>query len=417
MHQLLRLWAPIAFSSISLTAEIPLLLICISKGDLPHETIVAFGLALNFLLIAINPIQGLAIIPPIFLNSKKTFQSLLKLTLAISTLFSLLLACCWILMPYLLNRTSLDQTIIRLTQDNFIYFLPIPLLIGIRRYFEGLLVHLTLTKPILLTGILRMTFTLGLATMLMRFTTLQSMTIGCLSMLTGLTLQTSLVALIAKKYIPQLPNNGDTVSYQKVVKFYLPLIFQSFLQLLYLPILTMSLAKIPESIYALSAWTVLYNLIDFLGSATADLDTLTPAALKMQHGKKHLFRLCIHINLIASSILILLASPLGNYFFTHLNNLAPRATDMARNSSLLTIVIVCTMGFRNYLQGLLLMHKKTSFVQNGAIINLVILGTLVTLTQYTPFSSIYMSILALTISNLAEVWFLKVKSDSIPQNN
>jgi hypothetical protein len=143
--------------------------------------------------------------------------------------------------------------------------LPWPAAIGIRRFYQGVLIAAHQTRRVAAGTCLRVVSMAGTALLLYRSGLLPGAEVGALALTAGVVAEAMFTRLMARHEIRRLcdlepPPAAEIASYRALMSYYLPLALTPFIGLSIHPLVTFFLGQSPQALESLAVMPVLYGL-------------------------------------------------------------------------------------------------------------------------------------------------------------
>lgn len=255
-------WVPLAATWLMMSIEGPYNAAIISRTPNPEYNLAAYGVAFAFALIMEAPVMMLLSASTALVRGYKTYIKLRNFSLALS--IAMTAAMLFVAIPpvadYLLHDViGLIPEISHLTHQAIIVLLPWPGAIGMRRFYQGVLIANNRTKYVALGTFIRI-LSMTVTAMLL-WVTLKppGVLIGAFALSTAVVVEAAVSYIFVRKCIPELKKaeESDDISYREIVTFYHPLALMAFIALGVQPLVTFFIGKAPHPIESLAALPVI----------------------------------------------------------------------------------------------------------------------------------------------------------------
>ncbi len=274
-------WLPLALTWLMMAVEGPTLTAVIARMPDPKLNLAAFGIAFAFALIVEAPVIMMMTASTALVCDRVTYLKLRNFTQFLNVTITAvmlvgLIPCVhhWVTSKVL----GLDPQVGQLTWLPLALLLPWPAAIGLRRFYQGILIRNGLTRRVAYGTFIRLV-TMGTATITLVLTTdltgaavgAGALSLGVMAeavsarMLTG-----RLISRLLDGRIAQTPVDATGLRYRSIIHFYTPLALTSFLSLGVQPIVTffVSHGRAPlESLAVLPVVSALVFIFRALGLA------------------------------------------------------------------------------------------------------------------------------------------------------
>ncbi|MCD4748465.1 MAG: hypothetical protein K8R59_03750, partial [Thermoanaerobaculales bacterium] len=249
LRRTFRFWLPLAMTWLMMAAEGPTLTAVIARLSEPKLNLAAFGIAFAFALIVEAPVIMMMAASTALVHDRATYLKLRNFTQALNITITLSMVI-GLLPPFhrwlTQSLLGLDPSVAERTWLPLLLLLPWPATIGIRRFYQGILIRNGLTRRVAYGTIFRLV-TMALATAVLALATdLEGAAVGAAALSLGVTAEAIVSRLLVGETVRRLLDGRlreevlDTTGlhYRSIVHFYTPLALTSVLSLGIQPIVT-----------------------------------------------------------------------------------------------------------------------------------------------------------------------------------
>ncbi len=338
--KIFRFWLPLAATWLMMAVEGPFLAAIIARLAAEKLNLAAYGVAYAFGLVAESPVIMLMSASTALCKDHDSYRKLRNFSLSLSLAVTLLLALFllpWIFVPFTQRLLGLPPDVARLTHGALLCLLPWPAAIGLRRFYQGVLIAGRQTRRVALATCIRVLSMAGCALLLYQTKTLDGALIGALALSAGVSAEALLTRYLAGKAIAavrQKAPGGTTpaMSYREIWDYYLPLALTPFIGLSIHPLVTFFLGKSRMPLESLAVMPVIYGLTFVFRALGLSYQEVAIALLGEDPDQHRLVRnFAIGLGLFSSGCLTLIAfTPLSDLWFHDLSGLSDSLTDFAR---------------------------------------------------------------------------------------
>lgn len=266
LRGILVFWAPLAATWLMMSLEGPYLAATVARLPSPVANLAAYGLAFSLAWLAESPIIMLLTASTALAKDGPSFRALRRFVLLLNGLVTLLLLL--ILLPPVFHALTggllgLPPEVARLTHQAALFLLPWPAAIGLRRFYQGLLVRNHQTRRVAYGTVVRLGLMSATAAGLALASPLPGAAIGALSLSAGVVGEALASRWMARRLVRDLlaepvegrpgPGMGD------LARFYLPLALTSMIAMSAGPLLTFFMGHGPHPLACLAAWPVVQS--------------------------------------------------------------------------------------------------------------------------------------------------------------
>jgi len=266
-RSIVRFWLPLAATWLMMAVEGPLLAAVIARLGEARVNLAAYGVAYAFALVAESPVIMLMSASTALAKDGLSYRRLRSFSLWLNLLVTTVLALCLIPVFYngfVLNLLGLPEEVARLTHRSLLLLLPWPACIGIRRFYQGVLIRNHQTRRVAAATILRVTAMATVALLFYRFGTLAGAHVGALALSAGVLAEVLATRLLAGPAIARTlllaGNGGGDMHYRGLFRYYLPLALTPFIALCVHPMVTFFLGRGRFPLESLAVMPVIYGL-------------------------------------------------------------------------------------------------------------------------------------------------------------
>lgn len=265
--QIFHFWLPLAATWLMMSVEGPFLAAIIARLAAEKVNLAAYGVAFAFALIAESPIIMLMSASTALCRDRESYRKLRNFSLILSITVTLLMAI-FLLPPIfdlvILRLIGLPAEIAALIHISLLFLLPWPGAIGIRRFYQGILIVRHQTKRIAVSTLARLVTMSGSALILFFYSSLAGAIIGAISLAGGVVAEALLTRYLARHAINEVlqtePESEQQLSYREIWNYYLPLALTPFIALSIHPLVTFFLGKSRDPLESLAVMPVIYGL-------------------------------------------------------------------------------------------------------------------------------------------------------------
>ncbi|MCF6265772.1 MAG: hypothetical protein L3J57_04380 [Desulfuromusa sp.] len=336
--QIFRFWLPLAATWLMMSIEGPFLAAIIARLAAEKVNLAAYGVTFAFALIAESPVIMLMSASTALCRDRESYRKLRNFSLILSVSVTLLLAI--FLLPPIFNLIvlkliGLPVNIAALIHIALLFLLPWPGAIGIRRFYQGILIVRHQTKRIAVSTLARLISMSSCALILFFYSSLAGAIIGAISLACGVVSEALLTRVLARHAISEVlqtePESEQQLSYRKIWDYYLPLALTPFIALSIHPLVTFFLGKSRDPLESLAVMPVIYGLTFVFRAIGLSYQEVSIALLGENRDNYFKVRnFAIVLGISTSTCLSLIAfTPLSNLWFQDLSGLNELLTNFA----------------------------------------------------------------------------------------
>ncbi len=267
--RIFRFWLPLAATWLMMAVEGPFLAAVIARLAEPIYNLAAYGVAYSLALVVEAPVIMLMSASTALARNRASYLRLLRFTHAINA--AVTLAMLVTLLPTVFHRLAigligLPPEVASRTHVALLILLPWPAVIGIRRFYQGVLIRHGLTRRVAYGTIARLAAMFGTAFVLARYTDIDGAWVGASALTAGVTCEAVISRVMAAGSIRSLLERsgeatGAAASYTALSRFYYPLALTTLLSLGIHPVVTFFVGNSRASLESLAVLPVVSALV------------------------------------------------------------------------------------------------------------------------------------------------------------
>ena len=282
-----------------------------------------------------------------------------------------------------------------------------------RRFLQGVMIHFGQTKKIAWGTAVRLVASMGTAVSFAIYSTLPGITIGAMSLMAGVFAEAAYATIAIRPILnnelapSQLPAAGIPLTYRELFWFHLPLASTSVLLLLVQPIVTSSLARLPNPVISLAAWPILFQLTLMTRAAALALPEVVIALSEKPDSFVPVRRFSFNLMLVISGFMLLcIVTPLASFYVFVVQDMTDVVGGLVNSSVVYFLFFPALATIISWLRGLLINKRVTKAVNMGMVINVVITAVVLALGLYNQWSGIPTAALAFNLAAVGEILYL-----------
>ncbi len=212
--------------------------------------------------------------------------------------------------------------------------------------------------------------------------------------------------------IEQPKPSASSLTYRHILKFYVPLGLSWMLMAIESPISIRVLAELPDKVVLTAAFSAMMSLALFIESPVIDLLSTSTTLAKNKQAFAELSRFVWMLMLAVTAVhSIVVLTPIYHFVARDLLGLAPKVADATRLGLTVMIPWSAAIGWRRYLQGILIRNGRTKQVSYGTFLRMTtITSVAVGLLVATKVSGIAIVATALIASVIVEALYVHIIS-------
>ena len=337
--KIFRFWLPLAATWLMMAAEGPFLAAIIARMSAEKINLAAYGVAYAFGLVAESPVIMLMSASTALCRDQDNYRLMRNFTLWLCLAVTLLLGV--FLLPPLFNFCTLtllglSPEISALVHHALLCLLPWAAAIGLRRFYQGILIAAHQTRRIAAATVLRVLVMSVSALLLFQNGQLPGAQVGGIALSCGVIAEALFTRFPARRAIADIVRKApleDTapLDYRHIWAYYLPLALTPFIGLSIHPLVTFFLGKSRDALESLAVMPVLYGLTFIFRALGLSYQEIAIALIgENRHNYPQVRNFAIGLGLSTSACLGLIGfTPLAQFWFRDLSGLSQGLSDFA----------------------------------------------------------------------------------------
>lgn len=364
---ILKTWWPLALSWFMITVEQPILAAVVARSIDPKVQLAAWGLAFSLVLVLSAPSISTLAASTALSRDKASYRQGRRYVIWLSvglTAVHLLLAFTPVFDLVVLDLISAPAELAEPVRSGVRIMLPFVPSLAIRRFQYGVLIRCDQTRAVSLGTVMRLILEVILAVGLFGLLNWDGVIVASTAISTGVVFEAVYATLrvrpvVRKNLLSAIPGDPP-LTWRRFLRFYLPLVLTTFMQILLQPLVSASLSRMPDSLSSLALWPVLYGVLLMTNSAAyAFVESVIvlldrPGSIELL--RKFTWRLGLSL---AAVPLALATTPLGDLWFNRVAALPPELLHQARLSLWLVIPLPALTALSSLFQGTLINSQRT----------------------------------------------------------
>lgn len=378
VRNVVRFWIPLSFTWFFMAAEGPFLHMIIARLDNAKYNLAAFGLAFVIAMLIESPVINLLSAGVALAKDRLAVERLKKFMIWMNVLVTVGMII--VVIPPVFTFISYD--VIGLIPEigerlyiGLALMIPWPGAIGIRRFYQGLLIRNNKTRIVAYGTVVRLAVIGISAVMLATLTEADGIVVGTASMSIAVLFETAATYLMARKVMAgydrqEIADCEPPPSNKKIISFYTPLALTSTINFIMMPILSYFMNKAPDAIASLAvipvinSFTFLFRSFGFsfqeVGIAFLGDDNRTYPQVKI---------VAKNITIVTTLVMALVVfTPLAGFVFEDIIGLTPELAEFARIPLMFMVVMPLTSAIFALQRAILIAEHQTIHVTIAALI-------------------------------------------------
>ena len=349
--RILLFWLPLESTWLMMALESSLLSAIIARMAAPKFNLAAYGVAFSFILVVEAPILMIISAATALVKDRDSFIKMQRFTFALIGIITLIMgvALLPVFFHFLTKRLiGLPENVAGLTYGAVLILIPVPWAIGIRRFYQGILIRHNQTRYVALGTAIRLASIIITGLGLFHFSNLNGASVGSSVLAIAVVLEAVssrfMAGSIVKGFLMESKPQElfkDVLTYRAIFKFYLPLALTSLLALGVQPAVTFFVGKSRMAIESLAVLPVIHGLIFIFMSCGLSFHEASIALIgNRNRNYKELRNFALILSLVTVGLLACFGfTPLSHFWFRMVSGLSVELTQFALTPvKLLTIM-------------------------------------------------------------------------------
>ena len=402
--------------------ELPICTAAISRLEDVKLNLAAMGIVSALALFVQSPVLRIMSLPLMMIKGGNSFYALRNFVVIFCLIISgffFAIAIDPIFGSFIVPMLGLNQEIAKLVQSGLLIWCVYPIVIGLRRFYQGILLCAHEPKKIAISTFVRLISILILISIFSYCHLFSGVIAGVVSIGIGMAFEMLLSMWFARvqiaKYLKISEDESKDFRFFPVLRTFLPLSFSSTVTMSSGPILSFFTTKGMLPVESLALSPVLFGILNpFTWSAFSIQDT-TQTLLNKDLGSRSEVRKFSIILGVSLSILFLIVAltPISNIYFLEINHLSDDLLSLTKISMLIMSTIPIGFTLKNFYRGSLIADQKLKFLFVSEFFEIICLTIVFSLLlRVLNIPGIYLLFMSFTLSgyiNLTLLWFKQKK--------
>jgi hypothetical protein len=377
--RIMRMWVPLALSWMLMAAEGPLLSAAMARLSNPEINLAAYGgIVWPLALIIEAPIIMLLAASTALSTDWEAYCNLRKFM----TTSSIVLTGVHILVAFtplydfvVVKMIGAPVEIVEPARWGLMVMVPWTWAIAYRRFQQGAMIRFGHSDAIVVGTGIRLVTDFVLVWIGFRIGNLPGVVVGAGAQALGVTAEAIYSGVRVRAVVVEKLKQVEAKQvwhWGEFAKFYIPLSLTSLLNLIWQPIGSAALSRMPMAIESLAVWPVLSGLVFILRSPAMAFNEVVVALLGERNAAKKLRRVAWGMGSITTlTHLLFMITPLSVLWFAVITGLSPDLVEIGRIGLWIALPIPALNMLLNWFQGALVFEKKTRAIPEAVAIYLV----------------------------------------------
>ena len=420
LKKIFLFWLPLAATWLMMSVEGPFIAAIIARLGEVKYNLAAYGVAFSLALIIEAPVIMIMSASTALVKDRISYKKLRNFTNGMNvaiTAIMLILCIPAVFYPIAEDLINLPAEVARLTHLGFITMLPWPAAIGIRRFYQGILIRNNLTRLVAYGTVTRLIAMIATGLALYFLGTVEGVVIGTSALSMGVTIEAiasrfmvhkMIKKLLATDFAPENPADKPQ-TYSSIAKFYYPLALTPMIALTSQPIVIFFVGQGKLPLESLAVFPVIHSLIFVFRSMGISYMEVTIACIgENNEGYKPLRNFAAILAFSAMGTLGLIAfTPLADIWFGVISGLTQELTDFSKLPTQIFTVIVGLSVLQSFQRGILVNARITPPITFATLLEAfsVIVFLIITI-HYLDMVGVVAGVISLVLGRLAANLYL-----------
>jgi hypothetical protein len=412
-----RTWWPLAASWLLMAAELPALGAVVARLPDPVINLAAYGgIVFPLALIIESPIIMLLAASTALSKDRASYlliRRFMMVTSALLTGLHALVAFTPLYYVVVEGILGAPPEIVEPGRIGLMIMLPWTWSIAYRRFNQGVLIRFGHSRSVGAGTMIRLAADVIVLAAGYAVGTLPGIVVATAAVASGVVCEAIYAGIRVRPVVRDELGVAEPVSpaltYPAFFAFYIPLVLTSLLSLLAQPIGASAISRMPNALASLAAWPVLSGLIFMVRAPGVAYNEVVVALLDRPASSGVLRRFATTLALVLTGVLVVLAAtPLARIWFERISALKPELSALALAAIWIALPLPALSVAQSWFQGVALHSRKTRIITESVALYLVAMAAiLIAGVALGRTSGLFVSVLALTVSSLLQVVWLK----------
>lgn len=383
-----KLWYPLLLTWLMMSVEGPIISAFIAR--MPEETfnLAAYGIAFSFALIFEAPVIMILSLSTVLVKDQESYRKIYRFTQTLNVLVTVLFLLLFIPVVFdgVFSMLNLHEKVYTLLKQSLWILLPWPGAIGIRRFYQGILIKEGQTSLVARGTFLRITVLVGVCLFLYNIDAnkglyfITGVQMGSCALSAGVMSEAIFAFFAARPFVRRtkeavLKEGTGDLTYKYIYNFYMPLFFSSFIALCSQPIITFFVAY---SLYPLESLAVIpvVNALIFIFRCVGLSYQEVVLAIIAEDKKyyPYLKGFALKLGVVFSGLLgVVAATSLVDIWLTDISGLHADLAEFAQLPIKILVVFPCLSILLSWQRSICMTMNITKKVVHGTIVESLLL--------------------------------------------
>jgi hypothetical protein len=416
--KIIKTWWPLAASWISMALAEPAVGMLMARLKDAKINLAAYGGIVHpiSLLVEAPIIMLLAASTALSVN-KQSYQKLNKfmlLTGLVLTSLHILIAFTPLYFIVVRSILHVPEIIIEPGRIGLMIMTPWTWAIAYRRLNQGVLIRNGHSKSVGSGTVIRLVTLVGVLIIGYSLKDVSGIVVVTAAQIAGVVIEAAFIGIMARPVIrKELISEPDkpVISNQALIKFYTPLALTSLLNMVWEPICSAALSRMPMALESLAVWPVVFGFIFIFRSTGIAYNEVVVALIGEDHNSRKLKQFAKFLWLgITISYLITALTPLATIWFRDIAAISMDLITIAKSAFLLGLPLGFMSVFQSLYQGSLVHNNQTNAVSEAVGISLLALAMILTIgVMINQITGLYIAMIAYSMAAITQVGWMNLR--------
>ena len=409
-------WLPLVASWMLMSIELPAINAIVARLPNPEINLAAYGGVVFPIALTIEaPVIMLLAASTALSRDWQSYQQLKKITIWMGALLTILhvVVALTPIYDFIVNvLLGAPPEVLEPGRMGLLFISPWTFSIAYRRFQQGTMIRFGHARMVGETTVIRLitvslVLVIGILTKAIPGTVLAGLAQGL-----GVSSEAIFAGLRIRKVTPkikQAPAAESPLTFKRFSSFYIPLALTSSLWLLWQPLISGAISRMPNPLESLAVWSVVTGLLFMFRSPGVAYNEAVVALLEFPCAFKVLKKFSKIASLVTLTLALVFAiTPLSRLWFTYVANLKPTLVSVAVIAVMLGLPLTFVSIYISFYQGIIVFKEKTGPVAEAVVVFLIsMLIVLVIGVTTGAFPGVFIASAAYSVAHLAQgVWLM-----------
>lgn len=416
---IIQTWWPLAASWLLMMIEIPALSAVMARMANPEINLAAYGgIVYPVALIIEAPIIMLLSASTALCHDRSTFQQLYRFMMIAGAALTLLhVVIAFTPLYYFIARQliGVPEKVIEPARLGLMLILPWSWSIGYRRFHQGVLISHGHSDAVGVGTILRLAGDAVVLLIGFLWGNFPGVAVAAASQAVGVVSEAAYIGIrvrpVLRYELSAIPPK-EKFSWRGFARFYIPLAMTSYLGLLWQPLGSAALSRMPDPLTSLAVWPVVSGLINIFRGFGYALNEVVVATLDKARSyfnlRKFVYSLAASVTLFQ---IVVLVTPLAGIWFRNISALSPALASAALAAFGYAIPMAGFAVFQSWFQGAIINGRRPRAIPEATAIFVAVFSAIAILgIVLANTSGLLVGIWGFVMANLAQTAWLWYRS-------